>query len=533
MWLEIFLIFVTFFVLLYRYVTKSFGKWKSLGIPYTKPSFPMGTYNFLSGRHLDDMSAEDHKKYLDQGYFGTFLLGKPVLAINDANFLKHIEVKDFDHFVDRFGDASNKKLFSGGDTDKIWGQQLTGINGDDWKELRSAFTPIFTSGKMKGMLKFIKHIAVDLNKEMEEKAKQGEEFELKDVFGKFSLDALASSAFGVNAESFTNKDSKFVRYAATIFKHSKLDIAIIVAKFIPGVPQLLDTLKLNTFKAKETKYFRDIILQTIKNRKQTNERKNDLVDLMLDCIKEDTAGNDEDEEESDQYEKDMKLNHTRKGKHNLDEISIVATAMVLLVAGYDTTGMTLSFLSYEMSKNPEAQKKLQEEIDHAYEEAGGEFPDYNAIQNLPYLDMVIHETLRIHSPVGFNTRNATKDYVLQGTDIVIKKDDMVSWNAKSLHFDPKYWTNPTEFYPEHFSKEEKANRNPYAYQAFGQGPRACIGMRFALLETKVAVLSVLRNFSFKEGSKTQEPLVLDGDNQLGWVKGGLWARVEPREEGVH
>ena len=61
---------------------------------------------------------------------------------------------------------------------------------------------------MKGMLKFIKHIAGDLTNEMEQKAKKGEEFELKDVFGKFSLDALASSAFGVNAESFTNENSK-------------------------------------------------------------------------------------------------------------------------------------------------------------------------------------------------------------------------------------------------------------------------------------------------------------------------------------
>ena len=60
------------------------------------------------------------------------------------------------------------------------------------------------------MLKFIKHVAGDLANEMDSKAKKGEEFELKDVFEKFSLDALASSAFGVNGESFTNKDSLFV-----------------------------------------------------------------------------------------------------------------------------------------------------------------------------------------------------------------------------------------------------------------------------------------------------------------------------------
>ena len=141
-------------------------------------------------------------------------------------------------------------------------------------------------------------------------------------------------------------------------------------------------------------------------------------------------------------------------------MTVVATSFVLLVAGYDTTGMTLAYLAYELSINPDVQEKLQEEVDQAFEEAGGEFPDYNVIQSLPYLDMVIYETLRFHSPVGMNTRVATKDYTLPGTDIVIKVDEQVSWSTKGLHFDPEHWSNPTEFYPEHWTKEAKADRNP-------------------------------------------------------------------------
>jgi len=528
MWLEILLTLISLFLVLYWYVTKSFGKWKELGIPHSKPSFPFGSYNFLSGRHLDDMSGDDHRKFANEKYFGWWLLGKPVLAINDVNLIKHIQVKDFDHFVDRTSDVINKKTFAGGDLDKIWALQLTSITGDEWKSVRSAFTPIFTSGKMKGMLKFIKHVAGDLTEEMEKKAKEGEEFELKDVFGKFSLDALASSAFGVNGESFKDKDSVFVKNAAAIFKNSTLENIIASIKFIPGVPQVCEFFKINSFKPKATKFFRDIIQQTIRTRKDGKERKNDLVDLMLECMKDDTP-TDADEEPTDQYEKDMKLTDHKKSKQKLDELTVVATALVLLVAGYDTTGMTLSYLAYEMSKNPEIQKKLQEEIDEAFEESGGELPDYNVIQSLPYLDMVIHETLRFHSPVGANTRVATKDYVLPGTDIVLKKEDMISFNAQGLHFDPEHWTNPTEFDPEHFSKESKATRNPYAFQAFGQGPRACIGMRFALLEAKVAVMAVLSKFSFTCGTKTQEPLVLDGESALAYVKGGLWVCVKARD----
>ena len=55
-------------------------------------------------------------------------------------------------------------------------------------------------------------------------------------------------------------------------------------------------------------------------------------------------------------------------------------------------------------------------------------------------------------------------------------------------------------------------------------------MRFALLEAKVAVMSVLNKFSFKPGTKTKEPLVLDEESELGWVKGGLWVNVEARDD---
>ena len=226
-----------------------------------------------------------------------------------------------------------------------------------------------------------------------------------------------------------------------------------------GVPDILELLRINTNKPRETKFFRDVIMKTIKMRRETKERKNDLIDLMLDAIKEEKEDEGNEAEELDQYEKDMKLNHKKKGKQ-LDELHVVSTALILLVAGYDTTGSTLSYLAYELSKNPDIQEKLQEEIDQAFEEAGGKFPDYNLIQSLPYLDMVIHETLRVYTLVGANFRNCEKDYKLPDSNIYLKKGDGLSYNARVLHTNPKYWSHPDEFYPEHFSKEEKANRNP-------------------------------------------------------------------------
>ena len=228
-----------------------------------------------------------------------------------------------------------------------------------------------------------------------------------------------------------------------------------------GVPELLSFFKIDTNKPQETKFFKDVIMQTIKMRRESKERKNDLIDLMLDAIKENkTVVEGAETEELDQYDTDMKLNHKRKGKHQLEELHVVSTALILLVAGYDTTGSTLSYLAYELSKNQDIQEKLQEEIDQAFEEAGGKFPDYNVIQSLPYLDMVIFDSLRFHSPIGVNLRTVEKDYQLADTGLLLRKGEALSFNAHHLHFLPEHWSHPDQFYPEHFSKEEKANRHP-------------------------------------------------------------------------
>ena len=170
------------------------------------------------------------------------------------------------------------------------------------------------------------------------------------------------------------------------------------------------------FQKRETKFFYDVILATVRARREgRQERRNDLVDLMMDSMKQDFV-KDEKEEEQEQFERDMKLK-VDNNKKALDEDTLVATAIVFMVAGYDTTATTLSFASYLLSKHPDEQQRLQDEIDQAFADADGEFPDYSAIQSLPYLDMVVHETLRMFPPIPFLSREAGVDYKIPGTDM--------------------------------------------------------------------------------------------------------------------
>lgn len=91
-------------------------------------------------------------------------------------------------------------------------------------------------------------------------------------------------------------------------------------------------------------------------------------------------------------------------------------------------------------------------------------------------------------------RKCTREYPLPGTSFTVPPGMIVMIDPAAMHFDPTYYPNPEEFDVERFSPENKAKRNPYVSLNFGLGPRNCIGMRFALIEAKVALAHLVLNF---------------------------------------
>ncbi|CAO2630601.1 Cytochrome P450 3A31 [Lemmus lemmus] len=125
---------------------------------------------------------------------------------------------------------------------------------------------------------------------------------------------------------------------------------------------------------------------------------------------------------------------------------------------------------------------------------------------MEYLDMVLSETLRLYAIANRLERVCKQDVEMNG--VFIPKGSVVMIPIFSLHRDPQYWPEPEEFRPERFSKEKKGSIDPYVYMPFGNGPRNCIGMRFALMNIKLALTKLLQNFSFQPCKETQIPLKL-------------------------
>ncbi|XP_063127926.1 cytochrome P450 3A11-like isoform X7 [Rattus norvegicus] len=153
-------------------------------------------------------------------------------------------------------------------------------------------------------------------------------------------------------------------------------------------------------------------------------------------------------------------------------------------------------------------------------------PTYDTVMEMEYLDMVLNETPRLY-PIGYRLeRVCKKDIKLDG--VFIPKGSVVMIPFYTLQHDPQHWPEPEEFLPERFSKENKGSIDPYVYLPFGNGPRNCIGMRFALMNMKLALTKVLQNFSFQLCEETQIPLKLSRQRLFGPEK-PIVLKVVPRD----
>lgn len=117
------------------------------------------------------------------------------------------------------------------------------------------------------------------------------------------------------------------------------------------------------------------------------------------------------------------------------------------------------------------------------------------------MDMVIDETLRLYPPASRFDRIAKNDFEFEG-GLKIKKGQGMVVPIHPLHYDPEIYPNPEEFIPERFSEENKKNRDNVAFLPFGIGPRNCIGMRFAMVEMKIMLASILAKYRFVTCEKT-------------------------------
>jgi cytochrome P450 len=162
--------------------------------------------------------------------------------------------------------------------------------------------------------------------------------------------------------------------------------------------------------------------------------------------------------------------------------------MTLMFAGHDTSTSTLSFLLYELARHPHVLAELQAEQDTVL---GGEPPTPQQLEHdLPYLEMVLDEVLRLYPPAWIGPRRAVHDFEFAGRTVPAGAHvNYCSWASHRL---PEVFPEPEAFIPERFARERKAGLPRGAYVPFGGGSRICIGKRFGQTEVKLVATMLLQ-----------------------------------------
>lgn len=137
-------------------------------------------------------------------------------------------------------------------------------------------------------------------------------------------------------------------------------------------------------------------------------------------------------------------------------------------------------MSYELARHPDIQNKLFEEIQQTNEMLNGQRRsiDYDTLQKMKYMDMVISKVLRMWPPASLIDRECVKDYHFDDGELKfhIKKGEAINIPAYSIQNDPYNFSDPRTFDPERFSDVNKSNIKPGTFMPFGVGPRNCIGI---------------------------------------------------------
>ncbi|XP_049814672.1 probable cytochrome P450 6a13 isoform X2 [Schistocerca nitens] len=496
---------------LYAWFSHRYTYWSKRGVPQAKPQIPFGNLrkSFLGQKRLEFILQDIYRQFRGERYVGIYGFTKPMLVLIDPDLIRMVLVKDFDSFRNRGVPFNEQEPLN---------HNLFFIGGNKWKRLRTKLTPTFTSGKLKMMCQTMQDCGREMVEVLGDSASRGEVVEMREVSARYATDIIASVAFGVECNCQRNPEAEFRQWGRKVFEPSlKSKIAQIMYDF---VPLLAKALGVAGGTEEVSQFFRNMVRETVEYREKNNVTRNDFMHLLIQL-------------KNRGFVDDDKLNGLMDSSKDVDNWKlsmddVAAQAFVFFLAGFETSSTTMSFALYELALNPDVQKRLQEEVDATMKKNDGQLT-YEAISEMPYLDKVVSETLRMFPPGALLGRKCTSRYQFPNNEVTVEEGTPIFVPVYALHHDAEYFPQPERFDPERFSEQNKAGRNPYVYLPFGEGPRNCIGMRLGLLQTKIGLAYLMSKFEVQRCEQTIVPMKFSTVSQVIMPVSGVQLRLAMRK----
>uniref|UniRef100_A0A336LXR4 CSON009724 protein n=1 Tax=Culicoides sonorensis TaxID=179676 RepID=A0A336LXR4_CULSO len=476
-----FLIFTILGLIFYKYVKYRQSYWKRKGIKGPEPTFFVG--HFFSALLQKDSFLYEQERYYRQykdnnSVIGVYSFLTPQLMILNSEVAREVLVKSFKNFhINGFEKMLNEK------SDPLLAYNPFFLTGDAWKDKRSEITPAFSPARIKAMYPLIESVCTKLVDFLEMKSKNNELIEGRDLCSRYTCDVVTNCIFSADAQSFKDENPKIRDEARKIFGSGLFTmLKLTVMEMFPSVSKILRI----GFVPKESEtFFRDLMRQAIEYRLKNNINNQDYLDFLLQM----------------------------KEKKGLSDLEVAASGITFLTDGLDTSSVAIAHILFEIANNKEVQSKLRQEINEVYTSKGN--LDYDTLVNLPYLEQVFHESLRLHPPAGFTARECTESIEIdigKEKKFLVEKGTAITIPIWAMHYDPNIYDEPEKFKPERFNDGAlKAYKDKSQWLVFGDGPRVCLGQRFAKAQSKACIAAVV--------TKDSDPLM--GRNPF-FLKGEEW-----------
>ena len=366
--------------------------------------------------------------------------GFPMVLINHPDHFQHVLVENHANY--------NKDNFLYRASRTVLREGLIGnIGGEPWKLQRRLMQPAFRRASVAAFTRNMTDLTADLMREWEPARDSGTPVDVTGDIADLALKIVLRSLFGVDADDRSRK-----------FEREFLEVNAILGNFFrfPFPPLTWRTPSRNRLRTliREMDGFIHHLIKLRDNPDREDQDRPDLFALLLHSVDEETGD-------------------SLSGEQLANEI------LAMIIAGYETSSNSISWVFYQLAQRPEVQDRVQAEVD---EVLGGRAPGFDDIARLTYTRMVIDETLRLYSPAWQTMRSAVEDDVIGGYRI--PGGTNVYLNFFAFHRNPDIWPEADTFDPERFRPGQNSIP-PAVYQPFGSGPRHCIGKHFALTELVV------------------------------------------------
>ncbi|XP_061398403.1 uncharacterized protein LOC133334087 [Musca vetustissima] len=387
---------------------------------------------------------------------------------------------------------------------KPWlGTGLLMSDSQKWHVRRKIITPTFHFAILDKFLEVFDRQSTILNNCLSERADGRSAFDVLPYISSATLDIVTESAMGVNVHAQTDKTMPYTIAVKEMTKlifwrclrahlHHETMFSILCPLKKLRQTQLIKLLhNFTTNVIEERRRELEKQLRSERNNEQNHDRDNigtrkhmALLDVLLQAtIDGQPLSNEDIREEVDTF----------------------------MFEGHDTTTAALSFTLFLVSRHPEVQKMLLSEIYTVFGETNIEPFTMTKLNDLKYMECVIKESLRLYPPVPLIGREITEDFHYSklseikkwGNGIIPASTQMFIFVYHTMR-DPQAYENPTEFIPDRY---KESATNPFSNIPFSAGPRNCIGQRFAMMEIKIILCKVLREYELLPLGQDIKPML--------------------------